>query len=186
MRIVVEFLKDKIGSKNHLQKLSSVWDELIEITKGDEFCSCSIETIRNTDKLCRMFECCNRKAQEHITLKEAIKIYQYGLDQYGLRALQAEKNENIDWKAVMHAIRACYQGIELLRDHHITFPRPERDLLLQIRKGDIAFNNVSDMLQLKFEELENAMTKSILPDKPNLVKRDELVMQVYQDRIKKG
>jgi len=38
----------------------------------------------------------------------------------------------------MHTVRLLYQGIELMKDHWVTLPRPsgERELLLEVRRGE--------------------------------------------------
>lgn len=69
-----------------------------------------------------MLEVCNRKVQEHATLKEAHAMFKRIFDEYGQRALLAEKNEGVDWKAMMHATRVCHEAKELLLDHRITYP----------------------------------------------------------------
>ena len=43
-----------------------------------------------------------------------------------------------DTKAAMHTLRLLYEGIELMKDHWVTLPRPskERRLLLAVRRGE--------------------------------------------------
>lgn len=43
-----------------------------------------------------------------------------------------------DTKAAMHTLRLLYEGIELMKNHCVTLPRPrrERELLLEVRRGE--------------------------------------------------
>ena len=47
-------------------------------------------------------------------------------------------------------IRLLQEGIELMKTGRLTFPRPEKELLLQIRKGDWS----REAVELYFAELE--------------------------------
>lgn len=40
-----------------------------------------------------------------------------------------------DTKAAMHCLRLLFECIELMREGRITLPRPERDLLIEVRQG---------------------------------------------------
>ena len=51
----------------------------------------------------RMLDVCNRKAPEHVTVKDAHTIYKHLFHEYGQGALLAESNEGVGWKAMMHA-----------------------------------------------------------------------------------
>ena len=79
----------------------------------------------------------NKKIGFTSTVQYARQIYQLALKKYGARALQAEQSLGIDWKACMQAIRVAYEAEELLLTSHVTFPRPERDLLLEVRRGEL-------------------------------------------------
>ena len=131
----------------------------------------------------RMFDVCNRKVQEHITVKEAHKIYKHLFDEYGHRALLAEKNEGVDWKAMMHAVRVCREAEELLLSRTISYPRPEAELLLRVRKGELPYREVAEMLEAGLERLEECRGISTLPEEPDRGFAEELVADVYRTEI---
>ena len=41
-----------------------------------------------------------------------------------------------DTKAAMHCLRLFFECIELMREGRITLPRPERELLVEVRSGE--------------------------------------------------
>ncbi len=162
-------------------KLKDIWEDIVEKFTGLEHCEFPVALSFMTPV--RMLSVCDRKVQEHITVKEAHKIYSHVFNEYGQRALQAEKQENIDWKALMHAVRVCGEAIELLSTHHITYPRPEASLLLQIRKGELPYQQVAELIEEGLIELEDVQSASTLPEKPDYQFAEDLVYDVYVEAV---
>jgi hypothetical protein len=131
----------------------------------------------------RMLDVCNRKVQEHITVKEAHRIYKHLFEEYGQRALLAEKNEGVDWKAMMHATRVCREAEEFLLTHTISYPRPEAALLLQIRKGELPYRQVAELLEAGLERLEVCQQLSKLPEGPDRAFAEDLVAEFYGRQV---
>jgi len=128
-------------------------------------------------------EVCNRKIPFHATVKYAHEVLQRIFDEYGHRARLAEKNEGVDWKALMHAVRVAREAEELLLTGNITFPRPERELLLKIRKAEMAYRDVASIIEEGLLRIEDARSKSSLPDKPDFELAEEIVYEFYRDHI---
>lgn len=100
-----------------------------------------------------------------ITLAEAMKRADNMLDAYGSRASEAENNNGVDWKAVSHAMRICYEVIDVLESHHLSFPfDTERvQLLLSIKRGELPWLEVSDMLSVVMDNVDVAKEQCTLP-----------------------
>lgn len=124
-------------------------------------------------------EVCNRKVPYHASIKYAKEVYQRIFDIYGERALKAEKNEGIDWKALMHAVRVAREAEELLLTGHITFPRPEKELLLKIRKGEMDYKEVEKIIEEGLIKIDKAQELSTLRAKPDYNLADKLVFDIY-------
>jgi hypothetical protein len=116
-------------------KLKDHWDDVVAFTSQGIEHIAIVEGTHADEQPVRFLEVCNRKIQEHATFKEAHATCKRKFDEYGHRALQAEKNEGVDWKAMQHAVRVCREAEELLLHRTITYPRPEAELLLAIRKS---------------------------------------------------
>lgn len=109
----------------------------------------------------------------------AADIFKTQFDKYGERAKLAETNQGVDWKALMHAVRICEEAKELLLTGKITFPRPEKDLLLQIRKGELAYAKVADIIVNGLDELQAAKLKTKLRSEPDKEWIENFLFNIY-------
>lgn len=133
----------------------------------------------------RHLEVCNRKVPMHCTVKYAREIFQRIFDQYGQRALMAEKNEGIDWKALMHAVRVADEAFELLTTGNITFPRPNAEILKKIRTGQMAYKQVEVMIESGLINVEAAKEASKLRKKPDQGVIEEIVYLAHMISIER-
>ena len=129
-------------------------------------------------------EVCNKYIPFTGTIKNAKFGLQKRFDAYGHRALLAEKNEGCDWKALSHSVRVNSEAKELLETGFITFPRPDRELLLTIKTGQMPYKEIAVLIENGLEELEQSQAKSILPDKPDYTWTENFVYDVYSGIIK--
>jgi predicted nucleotidyltransferase len=92
-----------------------------------------------------------------------------------------EEQHGYDTKYAMHITRLLYEVRELLDKGHITLPRPEKDLLVAIRKGKFKLYELEQMNnQLEKEALEAAKL-SDLPERVDRAAISQLVSQTYLD-----
>lgn len=120
----------------------------------------------------------------HCNVKLVKQQLQEKFDEYGKRALMAEKNEGCDYKALSHCVRVNSQGKELLETGHITFPRPDRELLLKIKTGQMHYKDIEPIILEGFEQLEKAKEKSTLREKPDLEWVDNFITDIYTNIVK--
>lgn len=125
------------------------------------------------------WEVCGRKMPFTASVKSAFEIMERVVKEYGHRALAAESNQGVDWKAVSHAVRIANQAIELLGTGHVTFPRPEAEHLLAIKTGKVPYADVAKEIDALLIEVEEAAASSELPAKPDLAWIDQQVISAY-------
>jgi hypothetical protein len=182
VREVLEVLEyyENISPKEKLGELYGVLQNL-----ADSVEHCSIESIPNGAHGTHMlhFVCCDRKVPYTITIENACKIYRRVYNEYGDRAKQAETNQGIDWKALSHAIRVGEQAIELLSTNQITFPRPNADRLLSIKRGEVPYKAIADELDKLLTDVEEASTQSSLPERADVSKIEELIVELYRQQV---
>lgn len=177
----LKMVLDTLSQLNQNKFVIEEWDIFLELSKL-EHCEIIFEDTRNMNDQ-YLFMCCSKKIQQHTKISKATELFSSIYENYGVRAKLAEKNEGIDWKALSHALRVADQGIELLKTHHITFPLENKEYLLEVKKGLIQFQEVSELIEQRFFELEEAKNGSTLPETPNHDKMNEIVLEIYKEHF---
>lgn len=166
MREVIAFLS---GTDQSIT-LSTVWSELPE----NEYASKTLTGDLN-------FYCVNAKQfQSTVTVAYALERITAALNAYGDRALLAEKNQGLDWKAISHAIRAGTQLRSILADGSFTYPLADRDFIMQVKRGELDYTTVvGPMLELLIDEVAELTSKSGLPDFVDATHWNDWLLHVY-------
>lgn len=86
-----------------------------------------------------------------------------------------------DTKAAMHGLRLLYECHELMTSGKITLPRPEKEMLIEIRSGAWTLEKVLRQAQKMFMEVENATARSPLPEIVDGRAISRLVARVHLD-----
>ncbi len=84
-----------------------------------------------------------------------------------------------DTKAAMHGLRLLYECMELMQQGTITLPRPEKDLLIEVRSGGWELKRVLAHAHRLFGEVEAAVAGSPLPEKVDRSAISRLIAQVH-------
>lgn len=144
-----------------------------------------IVMLKGPDKVTPMphLQVCGRKVPFGSTVKFAKQVFGKILEGYGQRAKKAHLEGGIDWKALSHAVRVNEEALELLNTHHITFPRPEAELLKQIKLGQLPYEQVATMIEEGLLRLTQAHEKSTLREEPDQEWADDLIFKVYSRKV---
>ena len=164
-KMVMEFLK----GYDDETKLNTIWDVLPE---GEH-----IHNDTQDKNGLRLYQVCGKQFQETVKVSYVIPILKKFYDTYGARARQAERNENIDWKAISHAIRAAIQVKELLTKKTITFPLKEADFIRKVKNGELDYKTVvAPHLEALMDEVEVLSEKSEFPDEVDRAYWDNFII----------
>jgi hypothetical protein len=99
------------------------------------------------------------------------------------RALQAERNQGADWKALSHAVRVGREALEFLETGRITLPLPFAAEILAIRRGERSYAAVGEEIERLLEAVEGAAARSTLRDEPDRDFIDDLVARAYRASV---
>lgn len=105
------------------------------------------------------------------------------LEAYGKRARAASEAGGVDWKALSHAVRVSKELIELLTFGQITFPLIDRDLILQIKKGEMDLTKVQEILDRDLAFIEMLIPQSRLPDTIDNKWLDEFLLEIVDNSL---
>lgn len=160
--------KDRLASADSYSRVGDHALLLESLVKDNPF----ITVVDIPNKKCPDVQQLHLKlAQYHVPFSSRIDRAAAQIDgwiaKYGERALQAEKCEGIDWKAIHHAIRVSGQAVELLTTGHITFPRPDRELLLRVKKGELHPTEAFPLVEKGLANVIAANAVSKLPEEPD-------------------
>jgi predicted nucleotidyltransferase len=84
-----------------------------------------------------------------------------------------------DTKAAMHGLRLLYECLELMQHRRITLPRPEKDLLIEVRGGAWKLDKVLAEAKRLSREVEEAVSTSPLPERVDRTAISKLLAQVH-------
>jgi len=112
-------------------------------------------------------------------IKDVLELLKEKQAEYGHRARQAKVNEGIDWKAVSHAYRCIYQGLDLMNTGNISFPLKQASILIDIKTGKYDYDRINEELPDLMAQLEEAALKSSLPEKGDREFWDEFIIKTY-------
>ena len=172
---VIDFLSGCSSSAT----LSLVWENL---PAGEHIHYNNVDPNGN-----RIYEICGKKIQETVRVDYALDILEKFYNSYGARAKQAEKNEGIDWKAVSHAMRACYQLEELYSTGRIHFPLKYAWALKEIKAGKHDYKTVvAPNLESWIDTIEILSKKSNYPEKVDVKWWDRFLLREVQTFLWNG
>lgn len=102
-----------------------------------------------------------------------------GMGRHGQRPDLIERY-GFDVKFAMHYVRLLGECRELLREHKVTLPRPEKELLIEIRTGKYTQAQVFELGDDLVREREELLETSDLPDTVNVTNLSHQIADAYQ------
>lgn len=162
--------------------LREIWGEL----PLNEFAKLVTMTNDKTGKDTQFYEVNMKKYQDTNTVAYTQERIQLALNSYGDRAMLAEKNEGVDWKAVSHALRAGYQLRSIMQNNTFIYPLAETKFLATVKAGTADYKTqVSTALENLIEEIEGLveLNEFDLPAKVDRKYWDEWLLKVYHGAL---
>jgi hypothetical protein len=103
-------------------------------------------------------------------------------ERHATRTRELSSQHGYDTKYAMHALRIAHQGRELLSTGRITLPieSPERERLLEVRRGEVPLHDVLGRLHHESARLEQTLLSSDLSDEPDRDAVDRFLVDAYQ------
>jgi len=84
-----------------------------------------------------------------------------------------------DTKAAMHGLRLLYECLELMVHKHITLPRPEKELLIEVRSGAWTLERVLRHARQLELDVKQAVANSPLPERVDKAAISKLIAEIH-------
>lgn len=177
-------LHDKLNQ--HLPKIEALVKECESLVSLEKTALVEVVMIANGDKKLLMphLHVNGRKCPFNATVKLAKDIYSRILAEYGSRAHKANLEGNKDYKALSHAVRVNGEALELLKTGNITFPRPDRQFLLDIKQRKVPYEQIAECIEQGLVYLYEAREKSTLRDEPDKKWIEDFIYSIYGEIVK--
>jgi hypothetical protein len=129
----------------------------------------------------RQYQVCGKIFQETAAIGHIIPVLEKFMADYGSRARLAAANQNIDWKAVSHALRAAFQVREILTHNTIRYPLADAPFLKEVKAGRLDYRTqVAPILEKLMEEVEALLARSNLPDEVDAFYWDRFICDTLE------
>lgn len=92
--------------------------------------------------------------------------------------------KNYDSKNMMHTIRLLQVAEEILRDGKLNVKRPNREELLNIKSGNMNYDDLLGMADRLMENIESYYLTSSLPNSPDKKKAEKVLVEMREELYK--
>lgn len=194
---VLTRIKNKMESWDDYNRLSNYTDDIFSIINDcKEYVSLEKEPLLEIRSLpsndvggIEDFLCVNsKKISLNCTVKYMKNIINAMHKEYGDRSKRAYMAGGQDFKSLSHAVRIGSQALELLQTGKITFPRPDRELLIKIKTngetGAMKNQEIYEIIENSMININNAVRDSNLREKPDKEWVDNFIYEVYSNIVK--
>lgn len=89
-----------------------------------------------------------------------------------------QHGKNYDAKNMLHVFRLLRMAEEIARTGQLQVRRPDREFLLQIRRGEFEYDDLVQHAEALVEQVEAAYALSGLPDEPDYHRAEQLLVQI--------
>jgi hypothetical protein len=94
------------------------------------------------------------------------------------------QGKNYDAKNMMHTFRLLNMAEEIALYQKVIVQRKDREFLLSIRNGEFEFDDLMKMVEEKMEGIKYLYEKADLPEKPELQKAEDILIQIREGYYK--
>lgn len=150
LRTVYHWLRHNWPEPAHAMRLTDVLAALTAQCSDNRYCVSQMLDGQPALQLCGKIHMGN------IRLREFVSRVTADMEKYGNRAIAAEQNQGVDFKALSHALRACDQMEELYATGRISFPLATREQLKSVKRGEIPWLELEKIIIKRLAETDAA------------------------------
>lgn len=126
---------------------------------------------------------CESKYEYTMHISHIIESLEKKVSGYGSRSELAKQNNGVDFKALHHALRASYQVESILVHGDFEYPLRETDFLVQVKLGQVPFEDIKVYLEDSMDKIKALSEKSKLPDTVDNKIFEDFKRSVYREYL---
>ena len=157
------------------EKLSVIVEDILDNFYDDSYCF--MKHVNDEEALVL----CGKVHLFSITLEEFYQRISREFNKYGERVKDAEKNRNIDWKSLSHAVRCLDQMNELLTTGGIEYPLDTKFELKDIKNGGCTFQFIEELIQIKLERVKTLQERTGIKGKKDSKLIEDIILNLYNE-----
>jgi hypothetical protein len=110
----------------------------------------------------------------------------YAMSQFKKIEQDIRNRGAVRWKHAMHLLRLLMSGAAALREGRVpVLVESERERLLAVKRGDIAWESVNDWRKELHRDFESALTTTVLPERPDYGEANRFLVQARKEMASK-
>jgi hypothetical protein len=177
-----DYLADIIRTEGSKVRLAPYLDAMLEAFEDSEFVK-EEGRVQGNGRELRHLSVCGRLVTETVMIQDALRMVEATIREYGQRARRAKQAGGHDWKALSHAVRIGHEAVELFTDGRLTLPSPVAPHLLDIKRGVVERERVTDEILEMLARVESLSATSSLPHEADGDFLDGIVMDAYAEIV---
>lgn len=122
-----------------------------------------------------------RSEKEYYAQQQEYERYKHWQDNRNTSRAELEKKSGYDTKHASHLIRLIRMAKEIATEKTIHTYRPDREFLLDIRRGKFSYDEIVELAEEEEKELQELFDKSDLPYTVNHKKIGELHQSILEE-----
>lgn len=158
-------------------RLIDYLDALVQVCGNSPFCA--LENIQGK----KMLQLGGKLHDVAISMAEFSRRVEADLAHYGGRAETAEQGQDLDFKALSHALRALDQMEELLLTGKIVFPLRGRAELLNVKEGKYAWSELEPRILRRIAEVDALHERAPFAGRHDSAFAESLILSCYNREL---
>jgi len=128
----------------------------------------------------------NKQITANSPAADALAVLDRPLDRIEAKRRASKRGAQVAFKDAYQAIRILSQAVEFYRTRHLSFPRPEADLLVAIRTGEVSQEDIGALASRLLEEIQDLQIRAPFQDKPCAETQKAILCDAHREVVLGG
>ena len=175
---------EQVGKHHKLkEQLEEMNDTVSYISLSQNLVKMDYDVVSNIMPISENIQEVLEREKAYMNAARQWESYQKWKGKRNLDRMMLEHKFGYDTKHASHLYRLITEGKELLMKGTITFPRPDANIILDIREGKWSYDRLLEMVDGYEEKFEHLYENSVLPKKPKWKAIEKLCIGIIEKHL---